>query len=183
MNQTGGNPGKDEATIRIRGIGTIGGGSKLSPLVIVDGVESSLRDINPNDIESISVLKDAASTAIYGSRAANGVILITTKLEKQERTVIDYSGYVGVQSATILPDPVDDSATFMEWYNKAMINQGGVAYYSDDLINEFKNNPTSLIHPNTNWMEVMFGSALIHEHNIRFSGGTEKTKFNSLPDI
>ena len=178
VNQTGGNPGKDEATIRIRGIGTIGGGSKLSPLVIVDGVESSLRDINPNDIESISVLKDAASTAIYGSRAANGVILITTKLEKQERTVIDYSGYVGVQSATILPDPVDDSATFMEWYNKAMINQGGVAYYSDDLINEFKNNPTSLIHPNTNWMEEMFGSALIHEHNIRFSGGTEKTKFN-----
>lgn len=178
VNQMGGNPGYDEGTIRIRGIGTIGGGSKLSPLVMVDGVENDLRDINPNDIATISVLKDGASTAIYGSRAANGVILITTKTGDKERTVIEYTGYIGVQTPTYLPDPVDDSATFMEWYNKAMINQGGVAYYSQELIDEFRNSPTSLLHPNTNWMEVMFGNALIQEHNIRLSATSGKTDFS-----
>ena len=178
VNQAGGQPGADGATIRIRGMGTIGGTGKLSPLVLVDGVEFSLRDVNPNDIESISVLKDAASTAIYGSRAANGVILVTTKLGRQDRTTIDYSGYAGSQSATYLPDPVDNSATFMEWYNKAMVNQGGTPYYSEELINEFRNNPTSLIYPNTNWMEVMFGPAAIQEHNLRFAGGSAKTRYN-----
>jgi TonB-dependent starch-binding outer membrane protein SusC len=82
VNQAGGQPGRDGATIRIRGIGSIGGSGKLEPLVMVDGVEYSLNDVNPSDIESISVLKDAASTSIYGSRAANGVILITTKMGK-----------------------------------------------------------------------------------------------------
>lgn len=178
VNQAGGNPGQDVANISIRGIGSIGGSAKLAPLVLVDGVETSLRDVNPNDIKSISVLKDAASTSIYGSRAANGVILITTKLETSKRSIVNYSGYIGRQTPTYLPDPVDNSATFMEYYNKAMVNQGGVPYYKDELINEFKSNPTSLVHPNTNWMEVLFGSALIHEHNLRFSGGTEKTKYN-----
>ncbi|HLT08773.1 MAG TPA: TonB-dependent receptor [Cyclobacteriaceae bacterium] len=178
VNQAGGQPGADDATIRIRGIGSIGGAGKLSPLVLVDGVEFPLRDVNPNDIESISVLKDAASTAIYGSRAANGVILITTKLGKEEQSVISYSGYIGSQQATYLPDPVDNSADFMEAYNRAMINQGTTPIYSDELINEFRTNPTSQLYPNTNWMELMFGSALIHEHNLRFSGGTSKTRYN-----
>ena len=178
VNQAGGRPGADGANIRIRGIGTIGGGGKLNPLVLVDGVEMQFRDVNPNDIESISVLKDAASTAIYGSRAANGVILITTKLGKQHRTIIDYNGYAGVQNVTYLPDPVDNSATFMELYNQAMVNQGGNPYYADDLIQEFKTNPTSILHPNTNWMKELFKPALIHEHNLRFSGATPKTKYN-----
>ena len=178
VNQAGAQPGADGASIRIRGIGTIGSGGKLNPLVLVDGVEMQFRDVNPNDIESISVLKDAASTAIYGSRAANGVILITTKLGKQERTTIDYNGYLGMQSVTYLPDPVDNSATFMELYNQAMINQGGVPYYADDLINEFKNNPTSILYPNTNWMKELFDPAVIHEHNLRFSGATSKTRYN-----
>lgn len=179
VNQAGGAmPGSDAATIRIRGIGTIGGASKLNPLILVDGVERSFDGINPNDIESISVLKDAASTAIYGSRAANGVILITTKLGEADQLNVAYSGYVGFQEATILPDPVDNSADFMEWYNKAQENQGTATYYSEDLIKEFRENPTSLKYPNTNWMDLMFGKAPIHEHNIRISGGSQKTKFN-----
>jgi TonB-dependent SusC/RagA subfamily outer membrane receptor len=148
INQAGGQPGADDATIRIRGIGTIGGAGKLDPLVLVDGAESSLRDVNPNDIDNISVLKDAASTAIYGSRAANGVILVTTKIGKlNERPAIEYNGYVGIQSPTYLPDPVDSSAVFMEWYNKAQINQGSVPYYSDSLIQLFRDNPTSVLYP------------------------------------
>lgn len=178
VNQAGGQPGADEATIRIRGMGTIGGAGKLSPLVLVDGVEFPLSDINPNDIESISVLKDASSTAIYGSRASNGVILVTTKLGREDQAAVDYSGYAGRQVATYLPDPVDNSADFMEGYNRAMINQGTSPIYSEELINEFRTNPTSLLYPNTNWMEVMFGPALIHEHNLRFSGGTSKTRYN-----
>jgi len=178
VNQAGGRPGADGATIRIRGVGTIGGSGKLNPLVLVDGIETTLMDVNPNDIESISILKDAASASIYGSRAANGVILITTKVGKTDKPVINYNGYIGMQSSTILPDPVDDSATFMEWYNKAMVNQGGIPYYSNELIQEFRNNPTSLLYPNTNWMDVLFGNAFIHEHNLRLSGGTNTSKYN-----
>ena len=178
VNQAGGQPGADDATIRIRGMGSIGGAGKLNPLVLVDGVEFPLRDVNPNDIESISVLKDAASTAIYGSRAANGVILITTKMGNKDSNSFDYSGYAGVQKATYLPDPVENSADFMEGYNRAMINQGSSPIYSQELIDEFRNNPTSLIYPNTNWMDVMFGTAWMQEHNLRFSGGTSRTKYN-----
>jgi TonB-linked SusC/RagA family outer membrane protein len=179
VNQAGGQPGADDATIRIRGIGTIGSAGKLDPLVLVDGAESSLRDVNPNDIDNISVLKDAASTAIYGSRAANGVILVTTKMGKlNERPTIEYNGYVGIQSPTYLPDPVDSSAVFMEWYNKAQINQGSVPYYSDSLIQLFRDNPTSVLYPNTNWMDVMFGPAFMQAHNLRFSGGSQKTRYS-----
>src|SRR5690606_10622785 len=168
----------DEATIRIRGVGTIGGAGKLEPLVLVDGVEYPLQDINPNDIESISVLKDAASASIYGSRAANGVILITTKQGKSEKLEINYSNYIGFQEATYLPDPVDNSADFMELYNRAQINQGSSPLYPQDLINEFRNNPTSLLYPNTNWMDLLFGKAFMQEHNLRFSGGSDKTQYN-----
>ena len=178
VNQAGGQPGSDAATIRIRGIGTIGGASKLDPLVIVDGVEYSLSAVNPNDIESISVLKDAASTAIYGSRAANGVILITTKRGIVGQSSIEYNNYFGFQEATYLPDPVDNSADFLEAYNTAMVNGSRPKYYSDELISEFRNNPTSDIYPNTNWMDLLFSRALIHEHNLRFSGGTEKIIYN-----
>ncbi|MGI6574063.1 MAG: SusC/RagA family TonB-linked outer membrane protein [Fermentimonas sp.] len=179
VNQAGGaQPGADGANITIRGITSIGGASKLRPLILVDGVELSLDNVNPNDIESISVLKDAASTAIYGSRAANGVILVTTKKGQENDLSVVYSGYIGFQEATYLPDPVDNSADFMELYNKAQINQGTAPYYSQELINEFRQNPTSLIHPNTNWMKLMFGKAPITEHNVRVSGGNNKTKFN-----
>src|SRR5690554_1152867 len=179
VNQAGGAmPGSDDATIRIRGVGTIGGASKLNPLILVDGVERSFDAINPNDIESISVLKDAASTAIYGSRAANGVILITTKMGEADQLNVEYNGYAGFQEATFLPDPVENSADFMEWYNKAQVNQGTAPYYSEELINEFRNNPTSIIHPNTNWMDIMFGKAPIQEHNIRVSGGSQKSRYN-----
>jgi TonB-linked SusC/RagA family outer membrane protein len=178
VNQVGGQPGADAAMIRIRGIGTIGGAAKLNPLVLVDGVEYPLNDINPNDIESISVLKDAASTAIYGSRAANGIILVKTKIGKTDQSSVEYSNYLGFQEATFLPDAVSNSADFMEYYNKAIVNQGGSPYYTEEQINEFRTNPTSQLYPNTDWMDVMFRQAFVQEHNLRFSGGTSKTKYS-----
>ena len=178
VNQAGGQPGHDAASIRIRGIGTVGSGAKLDPLVIVDGIEYSLSDVNPNDIETISVLKDAASASIYGSRAANGVILITTKNGKRGDMRVEYSNYTGFQKATYLPDVVDSSVDFMEMYNRAMVNQGGKPYYSDELIQRFRDNPTSQQYPNTNWMKEMFKRAPITEHNLRMSGGNELTTYN-----
>ncbi len=178
INQAGGEPGSDDATIRIRGVGTMGSSSKLDPLVLVDGVEYSMNAVNPNDIQSISVLKDAASTSIYGSRAANGVILITTKRGIPGKFSIEYNNYVGFQEATYLPDPVDNSVDFLEAYNTAMVNGSKPSYYPDALIDEFRNNPTSDIYPNTNWMDLMFSRALIHEHNLRASGGSKELTYN-----
>ncbi len=178
VNQAGGQPGNDAASIRIRGIGTVGSGAKLDPLVIVDGIEYSLNDINPNDIETISVLKDAASASIYGSRAANGVILITTKKGMSGEMKVEYSNYTGFQKATYLPDVVESSVDFMELYNKAMVNQGGKPYYAEELIQRFRDNPTSQQYPNTNWMKEMFKKAPITEHNLRMSGGNEQTTYN-----
>ncbi len=178
VNQAGGQPGVDGATIRIRGVGSIGGTSKLNPLVLVDGVEYPLGDVNPSDIESISVLKDAASTAIYGSRAANGIILVTTRLGSKERMSIDYNNYFGVQKATFLPDPVSNSADFMEAWNTAWENEGRTGPYLQAEIDEYRNSPTNQWTPNTNWMDICFRNAFIQEHNLRFSGGTEKTRYN-----
>src|SRR5690606_5169244 len=100
-----GSPGGDAGQIRIRGINSFGG-SDSSPLVIIDGVAGSIDNIDYNLVESISVLKDAASSAIYGSRAANGVILITTKRGKDKLSV-DYKGYTGFQEATAIPEVTD----------------------------------------------------------------------------
>ena len=178
VNQAGGQPGADGATIRIRGIGSIGGAGKLNPLVLVDGVEYPLGDVNPSDIETINILKDAASTAIYGSRAANGIILVTTKLGNKDRSSIDYNNYFGVQQATFLPDPVSNSADFMEAWNRAWENEGRTGPYLQAEIDEYRNSPTNQWTPNTNWMDVCFRNAFIQEHNLRFSGGTEKSRYN-----
>src|SRR5690606_28411990 len=179
VNQASGQPGGDAGTIRIRGVGTIGSSGKLNPLVLVDGVDYPIGDINAADIESISVLKDAASASIDGSRGANGVILITTKKGSAHQTTINYSGYYGLQEVTYLPDPVDNSVDFMVWYNKARENLGAAPLYAEDLIQEFRDNPTSLEYPNTNWMDIMFDEAPVQEHSIRIAGGGERTQYNT----
>ncbi|WP_300813233.1 carboxypeptidase-like regulatory domain-containing protein [uncultured Bacteroides sp.] len=106
----GAQAGKDNPEIRVRGVGTLGDASKNNPMVLIDGVESSISQISElaaEDIESVSVLKDAASGAIYGVRAANGVILITTKRGSEQKPTISYSGSIALQQATILPDYVN----------------------------------------------------------------------------
>ena len=177
VNQSKGRPGADGANISIRGIGTIG---NSNPLVIVDGIEFSLRDINPNDIESVTVLKDAASSAIYGSRAANGVILITTKKGKEGRLQAEYGNYFGFQRATQLPQNVVwNSMEYMEGKNRALANLGIAPEYPDALLEEYRNGTDPYIYPNTNWFNVMFRDAFIQEHNVRVTGGNEKTTFSA----
>lgn len=181
VNQTSGRPGADGGTIRIRGIGTL---SDVNPLVLVDGIEYDLRDVNPSDIESISVLKDAASASIYGNRAANGVILIKTKSGQKGSLKVDYNTYIGSQSFTQVPENiVTDAVEYMEGKNRALANEGKSIEYAQVLIDEYKAGVASGTDPwkysNTNWMDVMFKNAPMQEHNLRFSGGSERTTFSA----
>ncbi len=178
VNQAGAQPGFDEATIRIRGIGTL---NDNDPLILVDGVEYPLSAINPNDIESISVLKDAASASIYGNRAANGVVLVTTKKGTKEKIQIEYSNYFGFQETTILPDVVKDPVEFMELRNQAQRNAGKETVdYSDELIAEYKEgrNTDPYTYPSNDWFDIMFSKAPIQSHDLRFSGGTDKVTYS-----
>ena len=178
VNQAGGQPGRDGATIRIRGQGTL---NNNNPLVLVNGIEFPLSEVNPNDILSISVLKDAASAAIYGSRAANGVILVTTKSGSKEKFQMRYNVYKGFQQVNYLPDVIKDPVQFMELRNKAMINGGRlIVDYSQSLIDEYKNGMKTdpYTYPNNDWFDIMFKSAPIQEHNLQFSGGSENITYS-----
>ena len=177
VNQPGGQPGRDLATIRIRGQGTL---NNNNALVLVNGIEFPLSDVNPNDIESISVLKDAASAAIYGSRAANGVILVTTKSGVKGKFQTKYNAYYGTQVVNYLPDVVKDPVQFMELRNMAMINGGRlIVDYPQSLIDEYKTgrNTDPYTYPNNDWFDIMFSPASMQEHNLQFSGGAENITY------
>ncbi|MEZ4905303.1 MAG: TonB-dependent receptor [Spirosomataceae bacterium] len=175
VNMSKGRPGADGATIRIRGVGSFG--TNNNPLVLVDGVEYSLKDINPADIESITVLKDAASSAIYGNRAANGVVLVKTRGGEKGKFKVDYNMYAGYQEATTFPDVVTDAVQYMEGKNLALQNQGSPIEYTQAIIDEYKAGTDPYIYSNSNWFDIMFRKAAQQEHNLRFSGGNDRTTF------
>ncbi|MDR1676417.1 MAG: TonB-dependent receptor [Tannerella sp.] len=178
VNQAGAQPGVDGATIRVRGQGTL---NNNDPLVLVDGIEYKLEAINPNDIESISVLKDAASSAIYGSRAANGVILVKTKSGKKGAFTVDYNNYFGIQQATYLPKFVYDPILFMETRNQAQLNEGKlVPDYTQAVIDEYREGMKTdpYTYPVNNWLDIMYNDAFIMEHNLRFAGGDDKYSYS-----
>jgi TonB-linked SusC/RagA family outer membrane protein len=173
--QNSGQPGRNPGNIRIRGIGTLGGGSKNDPLVLIDGVVGSLDDIPSNDIENISILKDAASAAIYGSRAANGVILVTTKRGRGTDFQISYNSMYGWNKPTRQPEYVN-AGTFMRLENEAATNLGQDPIWSEDYIREWEENyqtdPNN--YPNTDWVkEVFTGSGFQQKQAFTLSGGTE----------
>lgn len=170
VNQNSGEPGQDGAVIRIRGTGTL---NNANPLILVDGIEAPFDNIDPNDIESVTVLKDAASAAIYGARAANGVVLVTTKRgERNSKPTFNYTGYYGSSEVLSVPDYVWDSQEFMQLRNEADINSGRPALYPSDVISQYASGP------NTNWFDEIFRSAPIQQHNLTISGGSETTNFN-----
>lgn len=169
-------PGNDNADIKVRGQGTL---NTSSPLIIVDGVEAGINTVNPQDIESMTVLKDAASAAIYGSRAANGVILITTKKGKEGTMKVDYNGYVSFASIRKTLTPVSDYATYMEYINEGMVNAGKATRFSQEKIDEWRadagRNP--LFYPNTDWVDATFQNSTATNHVVSMSGGTDKIRF------
>lgn len=177
VRQGSGQPGADGGVINIRGVGSINNSS--SPLIIVDGVEGvSLNDVDPNVIESVSILKDAASTAIYGVRASNGVILVKTRRGQAGKASVSYNSFVSFQDPTNMPktlSPVDN----MELYNEAVLPTGAPLPYSQALIDFYKANPANNFSVfNTDWQSLIFqNSGLMQNHNIIVSGGSEKSSF------
>lgn len=171
VNQNSGEPGQDGANIQIRGIGTL---NNASPLILVDGIEAPIGNVDPNDIESITVLKDAASAAIYGSRAANGVVLVTTKRgSRNSKPTFNYTGFGGFAQVALVPDYIWDSQEFMQLRNEADINSGGQPLYPESVVNQY-----GIDGPNTNWFDEVLRNGGLQQHNLSIAGGSEKTNFN-----
>ena len=186
--------------INIRGTATIGEGSTGSPLILIDGMEGDINTINPQDIENISVLKDASSTSIYGSRAPFGVILITTKSGKEGRTIINYNNSLRWASPINLPEMMD-SYTFANYFNAANQNSGQAAFFSDAVMQKMLDfqsgklkgaldtpsdglwgkpsyDPFTAAYGNTDWYHELYKSSVFtQEHNVSASGGNKKMSY------
>lgn len=170
-----GRPGNDSPNIRLRGLGSFGASS--SPLVLVDGVLGSLTNIAPDDIENITVMKDASSASIYGARAANGVVLITTRKAKKGETILEYKLDIGFQTPTRLPDLIWNSGEYMEMSNTARQRSGLTPFYTADQVASYKNATDKTQYPDFNWPEYYFKTAQITNHYINVSKGSESSKF------
>lgn len=175
--QTSGRPGEG-ASVKIRGTGTFSKAG-TDPLVLIDGLSGKIDDVAPNDIQSISFLKDAASASIYGNRAANGVILIETKKGVQGKTTITYSNSFGWQRPTQLPDFLP-SWEYADYYNMAMHNMGKQDAYLPEQIQKFKDGSDPDNYPNVNHLKWLLesGSGFQHQHNISIQGGNATTSYN-----
>jgi TonB-linked SusC/RagA family outer membrane protein len=192
---TGGGELNQNMSFNVRGTGTIGDGSTAKPLVLIDGIEGDMNTINPNDIENISVLKDAASSSIYGARAAFGVILITTKSGKAGKTHVSYTGNLLFNSAVHLPEMMQ-SDQFVRYWNRARINDGTAAYFTPEVIQKVDDYLAGKIttgteaqangrwgtyavgNANTDWFRVFYGDNVpSHNHNVSVSGGNDRINY------
>lgn len=173
---SGSRPGFDGAKIRIRGQGTL---NNSEPLIIIDGAPGNINDINPQDVESISILKDASSSAVYGSRAANGVILVTTRKGSQGTAKINYQGNVAAQKVSNKMDIVSNYADFMELQNEGYRNSGLAPNFSQEKIAEWRQagNSDPIKYPNTDWQDVFFRTGWMQSHNLSINGGTDKLRY------
>ena len=171
--QKSGQPGSDGATIRVRGVGTI---NNSDALVLVDGVQGSLDALDSNDIESISVLKDAASAAIYGSKAANGVILVTTKRGKAGKATVSYNGNVSFSNVSTLIDRLS-SYDYARLYNQLLTQDGASPRFTDEDLRLFQDGTDPYGHPNTVWTDYIYRTGFMHKHSLNVSGGSEDVKY------
>ena len=173
-----GQPGADPA-VRIRGLGSFG---STAPLYVIDGVPmgTTIRDFSPNDIETIQVLKDASAAAIYGSRAANGVVIITTKGGKKNQPIrVDYTGYVGVDKIRKNVYDVMDATQYGEFVRMAFDNSGLAVPGGYDPTSSLYVDPKVV---NTDWFDAVFKTGIRQNHNVNLSGGGENSTFNIALD-
>ena len=174
VNQGSGLPGADAATIKIRGVSSLQ--TNNDPLVLVDGVPMDMNNLDPTTIESVTVLKDAAAAAIYGARAANGVIVIKTKRGTPGKVNVSYNGYYGIQQATYLPEFID-GAGYMEMVNAANVNIGGNPVYSQEAIDKTRDGSDPINYPDTNWTDFLFKNGSLQSHSVSVSGGGNLARF------
>ena len=177
--QETGQPGEDYAKIYIRGVGSLSE-SASTPLILVDGVERPLNTVDPNEIESLSILKDAASTAVFGVRGANGVIIVTTKRGDAGKPKISASSITGVQMP--LSYIKQSSAyDFARYYNVYQWNDGKEdigLYFTPEAIEAYRTGSDPIMFPSTDWNEVMFRKAFLQtKNNINISGGSDKVRY------
>lgn len=178
VTQNSGQPGSKNTSMQLRGMGTFSSAG-TAPMVLVDGVDGSLDALSPNEIESISVLKDAASAAIYGARAANGVILVTTKRGQKGKVQVAYHVNTGWQQATILPELINNSVEYMEMYNTMADRVTGKRKYSADYIDLYRDpNRNKTMYPDYDWIKETFKTGFTHNHSLTASGGTDKILYN-----
>jgi TonB-linked SusC/RagA family outer membrane protein len=174
--QNTGQPGADEASLYIRGVATL---NDASPLTIVDGVERPFSQIDPEEIESIAVLKDASATAVYGVRGANGVIIVTTKRGQKGKTKISVSTSMGVQQPTMMLDKAN-SYKYALGHNERNINDGNPAstnVFTDEVLDIFKGGG-NILFPDTDWFDYLFKeNAIQTKTNFTLSGGTDKIRY------
>ena len=174
--QSSGQPGGDDPDVFIRGISTLNA-TNAKPLYLVDGVERSFFQIDPNEIENITILKDASSTAVFGVRGANGVIIVTTKRGKEGKAKINASFSYGIQAPTRMPEFVNsyDYATFL---NEAYTNDGKDPKFTPESVEAFRTHSNPILYPDTDWMDLLFkSSAPQTQGNVNISGGTGRVRY------
>lgn len=176
VTQPSAEPGRDNPNFLIRGRSTFGGST--APLILIDGVTGSFNNLSPDDIENVTVLKDAAASAIYGSRSANGVILVTTKKGRRGQTTISYRANLARHSPTALPDFITNSAEYMELYNAAAARSGIAFRYPQAEIDKYRNATDPNLYPNFDFVDHYFDAANVTNHSVSVSGGGDKSLFN-----
>ena len=174
---TSGQPGKEDPSIYIRGVGSLTEGAS-SPLILVDGVERSFFQMDPNEIESVTVLKDASATAVFGVRGANGVILVTTRRGQEGKATISITSSVGVQQPTRILK-MADSYTYATLFNEMNDNEGKSKHTFDDYaLERFRLGDDPIMYPNMNWRKyIMKNSSIQTQHNLNISGGTDRVRY------
>jgi TonB-linked SusC/RagA family outer membrane protein len=185
IRQSSGNP-NDNSTIRIRGNGTL---NTSAPLTLIDGFEGNINQINPHDIATITILKDASAASIYGARAAHGVVLITTKKGSGKKMTVTYGNMTSFIKPIEVRNIVTDYPTYMKSINEAFTNTGATARFTDAEINRWEQanlNPNGLnangipnyiASPNTNWLDALYNNNIVTDHNLSINGSTENTRY------
>lgn len=177
--QSSGQPGADDPSMYVRGVGSLSEGLSR-PLMLVDGVERSFTQLDPNEIEDITILKDASATAVFGVRGANGVIIVTTKRGTEGRARVSFSTSVALQSPVRLPE-FANSYEYATTYNQAQRHDGiaeDALAFPDKTIEAFRTNSNPMAYPNTDWTDMLIKkTALQTQHNLTISGGTNKVRY------
>lgn len=174
--QTSGQPGKEDPRIFVRGSGSLTEGAS-TPLILVDGVERDFFQMDPNEIESVTILKDASATAVFGVRGANGVILVTTRRGKEGSAKIAVTSSVGVQVPTRILE-MADSYTYATLMNEMNRNDGNAVTFDDYTIERFRLGDEPIMYPNIDWRRYMMNNSSVQtQHNLNVSGGTKKVRY------
>ena len=175
-NAVSGQPGKEDPAIYIRGVGSLTEGAS-SPLILVDGVERSFFQMDPNEIESVTILKDASATAVFGVRGANGVVLVTTRRGEEGKAKIQVTSSVGLQQSTRQLE-LADSYTFATMYNEMCDNDHTARAFDDYAVTRFRLGDEPIMYPSVNWRDyLMKKTAIQTQHNVNISGGTKNVRY------